>query len=392
MSSADARWSAHDGQWRDVAQIASQWEDAAATDPRLLRFRTSGRWWELLADARITLVVSREYEHLLLALACVDGAPRTTFMRLPHPSGLAVDHAAGRLYVASTRNPNQVYAFEPAGLMESLRPGVAAAERPLVPVSTRYMPGALYLHDLALVGGRLHANAVGTNTVIRLEPDGGWRPVGWPRSIERDGAPDMSRNFLQLNSIAAGNAIASSFFSASAAAPSARRPGHLNFPVDGRGVIFAGRTRDVVATGLTRPHSARLFRDRLWVDNSGYGEVGTISGGSFEPATRLPGWTRGLCFHQGVAFVGTSRVIPRFARYAPGLELADSTCGVHAVDIATGEVLGSIVWPTGTQIFAVEWMPTAMTSGFPFTRGTNSKESTALFSAFETPTVRGAKP
>ena len=49
--------------------------------------------------------------------------------------------------------------------------------------------------------------------------------------------------------------------------PSARRPGHLNFPVDGRGVIFSGRTRDVVATGLTRPHSARLHEGTITVED-----------------------------------------------------------------------------------------------------------------------------
>jgi hypothetical protein len=156
------------------------------------------------------------------------------------------------------------------------------------------------------------------------------------RAIDGRQGPRFGRNFLQLNSIAAGRTLASSFFSASAAVPSARRPGHLNFPVDGRGVIFSGRTRDVVATGLTRPHSARLHEGTLWVDNSGYGEFGRITDARFEPVIRLKGWTRGLCITDKIAFVGTSRVIPRFRHYAPGLDVDRSRCGIHAVDLQTG--------------------------------------------------------
>ena len=76
---------------------------------------------------------------------------------------------------------------------------------------------------------------------------------------------------------------------ASADIISARRPGHKNFPVDRRGVIFSGATREPVARGLTRPHSARLHRDQIWVDNSGYGEVGLIEGEKFRAVSRLPG-------------------------------------------------------------------------------------------------------
>src|SRR5262249_51130660 len=152
------------------------------------------------------------------------------------------------------------------------------------------------------------------------------------RSIERkSGGPDFGRNHIQLNSIAAGATVRDSFFSASVAAPGRRRPGHLDFAVDGRGVIFSGRTREPICVGLTRPHSARLHRGRVWIDNSGYGEVGYADQGHFKAIARLPGWTRGLCFVRDVAFVGTSRVIPKFARYAPGVKASEAMCGVHAV-------------------------------------------------------------
>ncbi|MGH9374372.1 MAG: DUF4915 domain-containing protein, partial [Vicinamibacterales bacterium] len=108
-----------------------------------------------------------------------------------------------------------------------------------------------------------------------------------------------------------------------------------------------------------------------------------IVGAAFEPVARLRGWTRGLCFHDNVAFVATSRVIPRFRAYAPGLDEARSVCGVHAIDARRGTVLGSIVFPDGNQIFAVDWLPARVAHGFPFSSGRRHKQrDTRLFYAF----------
>lgn len=384
----DELWAGHSDEWRDPAQVVSQWREAAETDPKLLQSRVRGRFWELLGARGLTLVVSREYEHLLVALSVVDGAPRVSFMRLPHPSGLALDERRALLYVASTRNPNQVYELEPVSWEASGAGRATTPGLPLIPVRSRFLPGSLYLHDLALIGGVLHANAVGHNAVVALPRGGGWRRVWWPRSIERGGEADFSRNYLQLNSIAAGSTLARSYFSASSAEISARRPGHVNYPVDGRGVIFSGATREPLLGGLTRPHSARLQNGRIWVDNSGYGELMSVTDAGLEVAATLPGWTRGLWLGGDIAFVGTSRVIPRFRAYAPGLDVGASVCGVHAVELASGKVLGSLTWPYGNQIFAIEALPAVQSDGFAFTvrRGRPSvpARTRALFSTFTT--------
>ncbi|NJO21502.1 MAG: DUF4915 domain-containing protein [Spirulinaceae cyanobacterium RM2_2_10] len=243
------------------------------------------------------------------------------------------------------------------------------------------------MHDLALIGGELHTNAVGHNAIARLHDDGRCERVWHPRCIEQDGRPEFGLNYLQLNSIAAGADLAHSYFSASTDQLSARRPGHRNFLVDGRGVIFSGETREVVARGLTRPHSARWHAGKIWVDNSGYGELAVMTDGRCEAIARLPGWTRGLCFVGDLAFVGTSRVIPRFRQYAPGLEVSRSECGLHAVEVCSGKVLASLIWPNGNQIFALDWLSPELTTGFPFTvgRARARAQEKQFFYAFTTP-------
>jgi uncharacterized protein (TIGR03032 family) len=368
---AEDRFARHDRAWRDPGDVVAGVEELGVLDERLLRARVRSGFWDLLDELDVTLLVTREYEHLAVALAVRDGKPWVTALGLPHPSGIAV--GAGRVHVAATRNPNQIVELAPAG----------REEKPLLPMRSTFSPGRFYLHDLAVVGGVLHGNAVGRNAVVRLDGDGEFNPVWWPSAIERRGRPDFTTNYLQLNSIAAGRSLERSYFTASTAEIAARRPGHRNFPVDRRGVLYRGDSGEPIARGLTRPHSARLHRGDVLIDDSGYGRLVVLRGEQFETVAELPGWTRGLGFAGDVAFVGTSRVLPRFRSYAPGLDLDRSRCGVHAVDVRTGKVLASYVWPEGDQIFAVEAVPRRFALGFPFARGRSRTLARDLFYDYE---------
>lgn len=376
-----AIWEDEARAWRNPAQCVSFWPGAAdAIRPELLAMRTVGPWWDLLDAMGICLVCSREYENFLVGLSVVEGKPFVTCWPAPHPSGLAAAED-GTLWAALTRNPNQVMTFKPMkGMLDRRdihRNNCCAPV--LLPVCSTILPGCLYIHDLALVGGKLHANAVGLNVVVQILDAGGYRTLWWPRCVEKDGVPTTDRNYLQLNSIAAGETLASSYFGASTDRISARRPGHRNFPVDRRGVIFSGATREVFARGLTRPHSARLHQGQVWVDNSGYGEVGIAQDGGFTPVAKLPGWTRGLCFTGGYAIAGTSRVIPRYSCYAPGVEVEKSRCGLHILDLNTGKVLASLFWKNGNQIFALEALPREQAWGFPILAKESRKPGKTFF-------------
>ncbi len=377
-------WGRAAKEWRDPAQITSQWRDAADVDRQLLETRTYGDWWDLLREIGITLFVTREYEHLVIAMNGGASCPRATFLPLPHPSGLVVDRATRRLFVASTRNPNQVYLLRPAvGIHHADTKAEPNFERAFVSVASSFYPGSLYIHDLALIDGDLHANAVGQNCVVRLGTEGQFQNVWWPRCVERRGKPVFDRNYIQLNSIAAGKTPRDSFYSASSCAIGRLRPGHLRYKVDRQGVVFSGRTREPICQGLTRPHSARLWKGNVWVANSGYGEVGYVQNGRLEVVHRLAGWTRGLCLAKNIAFVATSRVIPRFARYAPGLDCDRSRCGVHAICLKTGRKLAGIEWPSGNQVFAIDWIAADASSGFLFEAGRRqSRRETAFFYSY----------
>ncbi|MGK5086342.1 DUF4915 domain-containing protein [Bdellovibrionota bacterium FG-2] len=365
----EEQWQADHLEFRNPQQVISQWYEGSEVSSEQLEFTTEGDFFDLLQEMQTTLIISREYEHFLIALTVHGGCPLITFLRLPHPSGIAVSPDGKEIVVASTRNPNQLIFYKPVERIVE-RKDIAAFGlgdyRPLVPYRSLFLSGSHYLHDLAYIGEVLHANSVGQNGIIKVTKDGSSMLAWWPKAAEREGKLESGVNYLQLNSIAAGDSIEDSFFSASTDKLCDPRPGHPEFLADRAGVLFSGKTREVIAQGLTRPHSARLFGGKVWIDNSGYGEVGYIDGDRFQSTNRLPGWTRGLLIRDKYMIVGTSVIIPRFASYAPGLESSKCRCGIHIIDRLSSQVLASLYWPQGNQIFAIEAATNQMTTGFPY--------------------------
>lgn len=112
------------------------------------------------------------------------------------------------------------------------------------------------------------------------------------------------------------------------------------------GVVVDVRSGDVVAEGLSMPHSPRLHGDRLWIVNSGEGYLGHIDTrtGQFETVAFCPGYARGLTFTGSYAIVGLSRA--RRNGTFDGLKLrtaledrnVDARCGLNIVNTTSGVV------------------------------------------------------
>jgi uncharacterized protein (TIGR03032 family) len=130
------------------------------------------------------------------------------------------------------------------------------------------------------------------------------------------------------------------------------------------GVLIEVPSGEVVTRGLSMPHSPRLHGGKLWVCESGAGTLGVVepSSGKYEAVASAPGFTRGLDFAGGLAFVGLSQVresavfsgIPITER----LEASERTCGVCAVDLASGNVVALLRFESAVQeVFAVQVMP-----------------------------------
>jgi len=145
------------------------------------------------------------------------------------------------------------------------------------------------------------------------------------------------------------------------------------------GVVIDVETDEILAEGLSMPHSPRWHDGKLWVLNSGSGELGWIDPDtkSFEPVAFFPGFLRGLAFHEGHAIVTLSQ--PRHGRFE-GLALderlkekdADAWCGVQIVSLATGDVVQWLRFDGAiTELFDTCVLPGVKNA---LTLGPNSRE------------------
>ncbi|MHA7859029.1 MAG: TIGR03032 family protein [Henriciella sp.] len=124
------------------------------------------------------------------------------------------------------------------------------------------------------------------------------------------------------------------------------------------GIIIDIETDEIVAEGLSMPHSPRVYDGKLWVANSGSGEIGWIDEKtkSFKPVAFCSGFIRGLAFVDGFAIVTLSK--PRYKRF-DGLALADTLeqkdadpwCGVQVISLADGSVAHWIRFDGAIQEF-----------------------------------------
>jgi uncharacterized protein (TIGR03032 family) len=132
------------------------------------------------------------------------------------------------------------------------------------------------------------------------------------------------------------------------------------------GVVIDVETRQVVAAGLSMPHSPRLHDGKLWLLNSGTGELGRVepTSGSFEPVAFCPGYARGLAIVGRHAVVGLS--LQRENRTFGGLDLEDQLaqrhveprCGLAVFDLASGDMTGWVrIEGVVRELYDVAFLP-----------------------------------
>lgn len=111
------------------------------------------------------------------------------------------------------------------------------------------------------------------------------------------------------------------------------------------GCIIDVTTNEIIAHNLSMPHSPRWYQGKLWVLQSGTGELGYINleSGEFEAIAFCPGYLRGLSFYQNWAIVALSRPRDRVFSDLPLQERlaakgATPRCGLQIINLNTGNI------------------------------------------------------
>ncbi len=253
----------------------------------------------------------------------------------PRCMGLGVSE--GRLWLASLY---QLWRFE-----NFLEPGQTqdGYDAVYVPVEGR-TTGDVDIHDVHGWQGHDAPIFVVTrfNCLATLDQENSFAPVWKPSFIDRIAAEDRCHlNGLAMKDGAPAYVTCVGQTNVSGGWREHRRAG---------GIVLDIATGEIVAGGLSMPHSPRWHDGSLYLVQSGTGEFGRVDleSGRFEPMCFLPGFARGVSFVGHHAVIGVSR--PRTDRAFEGLALDDRLnaeglsprCHLAIVNLNTGDVEHSL--------------------------------------------------
>jgi uncharacterized protein (TIGR03032 family) len=304
----------------------------------------------ILEQLASSLVVTTYQAGKLVVLRSDGGVINTHFRAFNKPMGLAVGR--GRLAVGASvdvwefRNVPAVAAkIEPAGKHDACFLPRAA-----------HVTGDVQIHEMAYVGDELWFVNTRFSCLATHDPDHSFAPIWRPKFITQL-APD-DRCHLNGLGLADGRPRWVTALGETDAA------GGWRANKKSGGILIDMESNEIVARGLSMPHSPRWHAGRLWLLESGTGSLGTVdlASGRYEPIVHLDGFTRGLEMVGNLAFVGLSQV--RETAVFSGIQITERlaeterTCGVWVIDIERPQVLAFLKFEEAVQeIFAVALLP-----------------------------------
>jgi uncharacterized protein (TIGR03032 family) len=304
----------------------------------------------MLANRVSLAFTSYQTGQLILAGVGPDG--RVSFDEQNYARATGLCFADGELHVASM--------FQVWRLANMLKPGQYARnayDALFVPRSARTV-NFVDTHEMAVDGhGKVIFVASRYSCLATFDDRFSFRPIWKPPFITALAPEDR----CHLNGLAIADGVPAyvTAFSVTDASE-----GWRPTRTDG-GIVMDVASGEVVAHGLSLPHSPRVHDGHLWVLNSGRGQIVRIDQrtGQGEPVVFCPGFLRGLSFVGRYALVTASKSRGgRSEELALGTELArrgeQEMCAVLIVDLERGEVVESIQFDGKiTELFDVAIIP-----------------------------------
>lgn len=302
----------------------------------------------ILRQLRTSLAVSTYQAGRLIFLRADGDTINTHFLVAQKPMGMAADR--DRLYVG-TQNAIQEFRNVPAVSSRLVPPNRHDA---VYVLRNAHVTGNIDIHEMGIGRGECWYVNTLFSCLCTLDAEYGFVPRWRPRFVSALAPEDR----CHLNGLAMVDGRPR-WLTALGATDTPQ--GWRANKKDG-GIMLDHDSREIVATGLSMPHSPRWYRGRLWFLESGRGSLATLdpATGRVETVARVPGFTRGLDFVDRVAFIGLSqlRETNAFTDIPVTDELAERACGVWAVDIETGTTLAFLRFSGSVQeIFAVQALP-----------------------------------
>ncbi len=299
----------------------------------------------LLQQLGASLLVSTYQANKLLVVRAAGGGLSMLVRTFERPMGLAVD---ARQLMVGTRN--QLWVLRNA-------PDIAPRVEPAGQHDACYLPrschvtGDIGVHEVAWAGEELWVVNTRFSCLCTLDRDYSFVPRWRPPFVTALAAED--RCHLNGMAIVDGRPRYVTALGETDTANGWR----ANKPQGGCLMdVTSGAT---TSRGLSMPHSPRWHDGRLWLLESGTGQLVLVdpASGRRQMVAELPGFARGLALCGPYAFIGLSKI--RTTSAMDGVPLADRReqlkCGVAVVDLRSGRVIAFLEFRTAVEeIFDVQ--------------------------------------
>ncbi len=311
-------------------------------------YKQSDSFAALLHQLGASLLVSTYQANKLLVVRAAGNGLSTLVRTFDRPMGLAAD---GRRLSVGTRT--EVWLLRNA-------PDIAPRIEPVGHHDACYVPrschvtGDIGIHEMAWAGAELWAVNTRFSCLCTLHPDYSFVPRWRPPFITALAAEDR----CHLNGLAMSDGAPR--YATALGETDTAGGWRANKPQGG--CLLDVPTGEVIARGLSMPHSPRLHDGRLWLLESGTGQLVLVdpATGRRQTVAALPGFARGLALCGPYAFVGLSKI--RATSAMDGVPLAERReqlkCGVAVVDLRSGQGIALLEFQTAVEeIFDVQLLP-----------------------------------
>jgi uncharacterized protein (TIGR03032 family) len=334
----------------DVVAPAGPVRSRYAVPDSPLDSRSTPSFPQRLRELGSSLLISTYQANKLVCARERSGTLNTHFRDFDKPMGVAV--APGQICLGTRTEifelrdmPDVAPKLDPPGTHD-------AAYLP----RNRHVTGDIAVHELAFAGGELWVVATQFSCLATIDARHSFVPRWTPSFISELAPGDR----CHLNGLAV---VDDAVRYATALGRTDVAGGWRERKADG-GVLLEVPSSEVVASGLSMPHSPRWHDGRLWVLESGRGALCTIDldTGRAETVVELPGFTRGLAMAGGLAFIGLSQIreSSTFGDLPITRRLDERMSGVWVVDLARGAIDGFLRFDDLVQeVFDVALLPGA---------------------------------
>jgi uncharacterized protein (TIGR03032 family) len=288
-----------------------------------------------MSENNCSLFVSSYKQHEVYSLGLTQNNEISIWVtKLARPMGLGFDEKNEKsLYLS---NLGHIFRYEEMGPEEDKQFGVF--DKNYYPENCN-IAGDLDIHDLSASDGEVYYISALFNSIVQPSMSKSfslfWKP---PWISLKEGNMLAAEDRCHLNGMCLENGLPRYVTSACRGDFVGTWRDRTN-----EGIVYDIWNEEVLCENLWSPHSPRLYQDKLWVLQSGTGELGYIDreNKTFVPKVFLAGFLRGLSFINNYAVVSSSldRHDHAFRNLPLGKILEEkgltAKCGLWVVNLTT---------------------------------------------------------